>query len=119
MSSEINVTYRVTRALPAAQQATCRLVVDEMAGEVPEPENADVIVTDEFDKVVAEYLATEVDLAFDPALANQYRADRADGARAAGRTSPQPDGKVVVIVGSARSARSSPSVVMARDRFTG
>lgn len=101
MPREIDVTYRVARNLPAAQQATCRSVVDVMSAEVLEPERVELVVTDEFDKVVAEYLATEVDLAFDPALASQYRADRADGARAAAKTSLQPEGKIVVIVGSA------------------
>ncbi|SCL43320.1 hypothetical protein [Micromonospora aurantiaca (nom. illeg.)] len=96
MSSEINVTYRVSRALPAAQEAAWRALIAEMAAEVPEPEHVEVVITDEFDKIVAGYLATEVDLAFDPALATQYRADRSDGARAAARTSPQPGGKVVV-----------------------
>jgi hypothetical protein len=45
---------------------------------VPTPGEVEVVITDEFDKVVAECLAMEVDLAFDHALADQYRATQAE-----------------------------------------
>ncbi|KAB1118631.1 hypothetical protein AB0N38_33795 [Micromonospora aurantiaca] len=99
------MTYRVARPLPDAQQAAWQTVLAEFTAEVPDPRKVEVVITDEYDKVVAEYMATEVDLAFDAALVSQYRADRADGARAAAKTSPQPDGKVVVVVGTRLAAQ--------------
>ncbi|TDB79619.1 hypothetical protein [Micromonospora sp. KC721] len=100
MSSEINVTYRVARDLPAAQQATWRTLLAEFTAEVPDPEKVEVVITDEYEKVAGEYLVQEADRANDSMTAEQYRADRADGARAAAKTCVLPGGRIVVVAGN-------------------
>ncbi|SCG15495.1 hypothetical protein GA0070610_1729 [Micromonospora echinofusca] len=86
MSSEINVTYQVARSLPAAQQAAWRTLLAEFAAEIPVPEKVEVVITDEYDKVAGEYAVQEPDRMTQTMTADQYRAERADGARAAAKT---------------------------------
>ncbi|MFI7283433.1 hypothetical protein ACIBOV_24540 [Micromonospora chersina] len=100
MSSEINVTYRVASDLPAAQQAIWSTLLAEFTAEVPNPEKVEVVITDEYEKVAGEYLVQEVDRANQSMTAEQYRANRADGARAAAKTCVLPDGRIVVVAGS-------------------
>ncbi|MBL6275335.1 hypothetical protein JMF97_04065 [Micromonospora fiedleri] len=100
MSSEINVTYRVVRDLPAAQRANWSTLLAEFAAEVPDPDKVEVVITDEYEKVAGEYLVQEVDRANQSMTAEQYRADRADGARAAAKTCVLPGGRIVVVASS-------------------
>ncbi|MBM0226838.1 hypothetical protein [Micromonospora sp. ATA51] len=109
MSSEINVTYRIARALPAAQQATWRTLLAEFTAEVPSPEKVEVIITDEYEKVAGEYAVQEPDRMNSTMTADQYRADRADGARAAAKTCALADGRIVVVVGSSTLACGLPT----------
>ncbi|MFF0467603.1 hypothetical protein ACFYPX_09290 [Micromonospora zamorensis] len=100
MSSEINVTYRVVRDLPAAQRATWSNLLAEFAAEVPTPEKVEVVITDEYEKVAGQYQVQEVDRANPSMTAEQYRAKKVDGARAGAMTCVLPGGKVVVVAGS-------------------
>ncbi|RKN55927.1 hypothetical protein D7193_15180 [Micromonospora costi] len=94
------MTYRVARDLPAAQQATWSNLLADFTAEVPNPEKVEVVITDEYEKVTGEYLVQEVDRSNDTMTAEQYRADRADGARAAAKTCVLPGDRIVVVASS-------------------
>ncbi|MEU5931148.1 hypothetical protein [Micromonospora sp. NPDC047187] len=96
MSGEINVTYRVARDLPTAQQANWRTVLAEFAAEIPSPEKVEVIITDEFARVAGEYAVQEEGRANSQMTAEQYQAEEADGAKVAAKTCALRGGQVVV-----------------------
>ncbi|MEU5553640.1 hypothetical protein ABZ738_28105 [Micromonospora sp. NPDC047793] len=101
MPNGIDATFRLTRpGVPAGQAATWQTVLTEFAAEIPDPERVEVIITDEFEKVAGEYRVQAVDQSNESETAEQYRASRSDGARAAALTVRLPHDKDVVVVGS-------------------
>lgn len=96
MSSEINVTYQLARDLPATQQASWRTVLVEFAAEVPNPERVEVVITDEFAKVAGQYAVLEEERSNSQMTAEQYQAEKGDGATVAAKTCALPGGQVVV-----------------------
>jgi hypothetical protein len=97
----LTVTTNVRRPLTSGEQANLTSLVPEFTLELPEPGQAELVVTDRFEWVAGEYDVRALHRANEAMTAADYAAGRPDGALAVGKTVELPDDQVVVVVSTA------------------